>query len=886
MPPNAPDRGAARDLASGRAIRRAFLAFFEGHGHQLVRSASLVPGDDPSLLFTNAGMVQFKDVFTGDRQVGYSRATSSQKCLRVSGKHNDLEEVGRTPRHHTFFEMLGNFSFGDYFKEEAIDFAWTFLTSPDWCGLPGDRLWASVHHTDDEAFALWRDKIGLPEARILRLGDKDNFWAMGDTGPCGPCSEIHWDRGADVSEDLDLRLLEVWNLVFMQFVRAPDGTLSPLPRPSVDTGMGLERLAAVLQGKETNFETDLLRAVIARGEGLAGRAYGSDPADDLALRVIADHSRATAFLIADGILPGNEGREYVLRRIMRRAIRFGTKLGLDRPFLHETCLAVCGLMEADYPELETARPLIERSVLVEEELFRHTLDRGLSLIEGWRREQEPGAEMPGEVAFRLYDTYGFPADLTELIGREQGFSVDSAGFDAALEAQRELGRAARKAAAQTDDVLLREVRQEVGSTAFVGYETLAVQEAEVAALLRDGRRVDRAEAGEQVELVVRTTPFYGEAGGQIGDVGVVRGPGGAGEVVDTQRPLPDLWVHRVTMTEGFMRVGERVELAVDAGARAATMRNHSATHLLHHALRQVLGPHVRQRGSWVGPGRLRFDFSHFQPVTREELAEVELLANERVLGNRDSVIRVVPYDEAVAAGALAFFGDKYGDEVRTVRIADSLELCGGTHVGRSGDIGMVKVVSEGGIQAGVRRIEGVAGLAALTLLQGHARVLQETSELLHTPSAELPERVDRLLQQSREQEREIDRLKKKLATGSAAALLSQATEVGGARVLAVRVDGVPASALRDLGDKLRDRLGSGALMLASESGGKAALLCMVTKDLTGRLRAGDLVREAAEAVGGRGGGRPDMAQAGGPDPGGIQAALDRFSASVRGALSG
>ena len=879
-------RGGGRDLTTGAAVRRAFLEFFEGHGHTRVRSAPLVPGDDPTLLFTNAGMVQFKDVFTGGQDLGFSRATSSQKCLRVSGKHNDLEEVGRTPRHQTFFEMLGNFSFGDYFKEEAIDFAWAFLTSPEWCGLPAERLWASVHHSDDEAYALWHDKIGLPEDRILRLGDKDNFWAMGDTGPCGPCTEIHWDRGADYSDDLEERLLEVWNLVFMQYDRSAEGELVPLPKPSVDTGMGLERLVTVLHGQETNYDTDLLRDVIARGEVLADRPYGKDAPTDLALRVIADHARATAFLLGDGILPGNEGRGYVLRRIMRRAIRFGTQIGLDRPFLHETCLAVCTLMEADYPELEEARPLIERAVVAEEELFRRTLDRGLALIEGWRADQEPGATMPGEVAFRLYDTYGFPVDLTELIGRDLEFAIDSKGFDAALEVQRELGRSARKTTSHVDDRAVRALRQELGATEFVGYERLSISDEPVAALLSKGEQIDRAEAGQRVQVVTRTTPFYGESGGQVGDRGVVRAADAHGVVIDTQRPLPELWVHTVELREGSLRPGDAVELAVDARGRADTVRNHSATHLLHHALREVLGTHVRQRGSLVEPGRLRFAFSHFQPVPRDELDQIERLANERVLLNEPTTIRSMSYDDAVAAGALAFFGDKYGDEVRTVRISDSVELCGGTHVSRGGDIGLIKIVSEGGIQAGVRRIEGVAGLAALGLLQSYGNALQYTAELLHTTPQEMADRVEKLLRHGRDLEREIDRLKKKLATGSAADLISQAVEVGGAKVLAARIEGAKGAALRDLGDKLRDRLGSGALLLAAANDGKAALLCMVTKDLTDRLKAGDLVRAAAEAVGGRGGGRPDMAQAGGPDASGIETALAGFLASVKEALGG
>jgi len=872
---------------SGRGIRRAFLRFFEEQGHRRAHSGSLVPGDDPTLLFTNAGMVQFKDLFTGERQAEHPRATSSQKCLRVSGKHNDLDNVGRTPRHHTFFEMLGNFSFGDYFKAEAIDFAWTFLTAPEWCGLPVERLWASVHHTDDEAYELWRDRIGLPEDRILKLGDKDNFWAMGETGPCGPCSEIHWDRGPEHGDDLEERLLELWNLVFMQFERSADGETKPLPNPSIDTGMGLERIAAVLQGVESNYDTDLLRAIIRRGEEVSGRAYGEDPEIDLALRVIADHSRATAFLIADDILPDNEGRGYVLRRVMRRAIRFGRVLELDQAFFHETCLAVCDLMGDDYPELEQSREAIARSVPREEELFRRTLDRGLQLIGDWRGHQGAGATMDGETAFRLYDTFGFPVDLTRVIGEEQGFSVDAEGFEAALEAQRARGRAAWKGGSGGDGAVHRELFDELGATDFVGYDKLAVDDVPAMALVKGGSRVDSATAGDEVEIVVPSTPFYGEAGGQIGDVGLIRAPGALLQVLDTQRPLAELFVHRARVTEGTLKVGDRLGLEVDGPARTDTTRNHSATHLLHFALRAVLGDHVRQRGSLVEPGRTRFDFSHHQPVTRDEMLRIEALANDMVLVNSATAVKSMGHDAALAEGALAFFGDKYGAEVRTVRLGDdSFELCGGTHVRRSGDIGFIKVLSEGGIQAGVRRIEAVTGRGAMELLQRQDGIVQGAAEMLKATPADTLDRIDRLLRQQKELERQVEDLKRQLATGSAFDLLDQVQDVNGIKVLAVRSDGVAPKQLRDLGDKLRDKLRSGAVMVASEHEGKVALLVVVTKDLTDRLRAGELIRGAAECVSGRGGGRPDLAQAGGSDPGGIDDAIAAFVAAVRGATGG
>jgi len=845
---------------TGAQIRQAFLDFFEKRGHRRLRSAPLVPGDDPTLLFTNAGMVQFKDVFTGDRSVEYGRATTSQKCLRVSGKHNDLEVVGRTPRHHTFFEMLGNFSFGDYFKEEAIDLAWEFLTSPDLCGLPAQRLWVSVHESDDESYALWRDHKGVPEDRLLRLGDKDNFWSMGDTGACGPCSEIHWDRGPEHGDDPEDRLLEIWNLVFMQFDRSADGALHPLPKPSIDTGMGLERLASVMQGFDNNYDTDLLRGIIAAGEECTGRAYGTgDAMHDLALRVIADHSRATAFLLADGILPGNEGRGYVLRRIMR------------------------DLMGDAYPELEQARPVMDKAIPTEEELFRRTLQRGLTLIDKWADGQQAGAQMPGEVAFRLHDTYGFPPDLTRLIGQERDFGVDMEGFEAALQVQRETARAARAAKTGGTAEIPPEVA-DLPTTEFVGHDLLSLDTVEPLLLLQTGRPTERLKVGEEGDLFVPSTPFYAEAGGQVGDVGSVSSGTGRAAVTDTQK-IGAVWRHRVRVQEGALRMGEPLSLRVDDGARTATARNHSATHLLHHALRRVLGDHVRQRGSLVSPGRLRFDFSHYEGVTAEHLADIEALTNDLVMRNADTHAEAMTYDDAVSAGALAFFGDKYGDEVRTVRIGgESFELCGGTHVGRSGDIGFVKITGESSIQAGVRRLEAVTGHTALRWVQREHQALRDAADRLHATPDDTVDRIDKLLRQHKDLEKEVEALKRKLAAGSADDLLDHAVIIGDAKILAARADHVDGKGLRDLGDRLRDKLGTGALLLATAAGGKVTLVCMVSKDLTDRVKAGDLVRQAAQEVGGRGGGRPDMAQAGGPDVSAIDQALAILEPAVRTAL--
>ncbi len=869
---------------TGNEVRRLFLDYFAANGHKVVSSYPLVPPDDPTLLFTNAGMVQFKDVFTGVRKTDYTRATSAQKCLRVSGKHNDLENVGRTPRHHTFFEMLGNFSFGDYFKEGAIRYGWELMT--EGYGLPPERLMVTVYEDDDEAFAIWRDVIGLPEDRIQRHGEKDNFWSMGETGPCGPCSEIHWDRGPEYGPDFDARYMELWNLVFMQYDRQPDGTLLPLPRPSIDTGAGLERITTVLQGVESNYDSDLFRDIIARVEQVSGRRYGADPEADVSMRVIADHARATAFLIAEGVFPENEGHGYVLRRLMRRAIRHGsTRLGLSDPFFHEACLAVVDLFGDHYTELVDSKEAIERVVQQEEGQFRKTLDRGLELIEVWHGGPQGGAVMPGDLAFRLYDTYGFPLDLTQVIGEELGFEVDKAGFDEAMEEQRARGRASWKRA-EGDDLgeVYARIMEELGGPVSFTYEAEAVEGVEVKALVVGGRLVEAAGVGEEVAVVLPETPFYGESGGQIGDTGILEGDGVRVEIRDCRKPRPGLVVHLGEVVEGRISVGSKVDARVDHERRAALRRAHSATHLLHHALRGRLGPHVRQKGSLVAPDRLRFDFAHFAAMSRDELSEVERAANAMILDNQPAHTDVMDFEDAIRTGAMAFFEEKYSDLVRVVTIGPTKELCGGTHVARSGDIGQLRILSESGIAAGVRRIEAVTGMAALEHGQESDGILSGLATRLKSNPKDLDDRVERLFQQLRELERENGELKARIAASSVDEFLADAKVVGGAKVLAKAVEGLDRDGLMALGDRLREAMGSGALLLALEIDGKVQLLCMVTKDLQPRLHAGKLVKELAPMVGGGGGGAPHMAKAGGRDPSGIPAALERFQVIVEEAL--
>jgi alanyl-tRNA synthetase len=873
-------------------IRELFLRFFEERGHRRVASSALVPQNDPTLLFTNAGMVQFKDVFTGREKRDYTRATTAQKCVRAGGKHNDLENVGFTARHHTFFEMLGNFSFGDYFKQEAIAWAWEFVTGPQWLAVPKDRLAATVFAGegtipwDEEAYGFWKAQ-GVREDRIHKLGAKDNFWAMGDTGPCGPCSELHFFQGDDVpcaeeaagrkclgvACDCD-RWLEIWNLVFMQFERGQDGGLTPLPRPSIDTGGGLERMAAVAQGKRSNYDTDLFQNIIRAIEKLSGKKYGVNEDDSVSMRVIADHARATTFLVGDGVLPSNEGRGYVLRRIMRRAIRHGKRLGLEKPFLADVCAAVIEEMGAAYPEIRENRPFIVKVAAQEEESFRRTLDKGLLILEEemGRLGKTGDAVVPGKVAFQLYDTFGFPMDLTRVIAAERGFGVDEAGFDRNMAEQRARSEWKGSGELAVGD-LQKAIATELGETHFLGYET-PVAKAEVKAILANGARVAKAKQGDKVELVTAATPFYGESGGQVGDLGAITGPGGRVRVTDTQRPVPGLITHLGEVEQGELAVGDVVELAVDDRRRDLIRANHSATHLLHFALREKLGEHVKQAGSIVAPDYLRFDFSHFQPLTDDERREIERRVNELVRENAETETAVLELEKARQAGAMMMFGEKYGDVVRVVRIGPSKELCGGTHVRRTGDIAFFKIASEESIASGVRRIVAHTGPKAVELSQREEDELRRAAALLKTGAFEVAQKIEGAQKRIRELERALEEAKGKVATAQSGDLVGQARDVNGAKVLTVKVQG-DGKTLRELADKLRDKLGRGVVALASEQDGKAILLVAVTKDLTAKLKAGDLVKEAAKLVGGSGGGKPDLAQAGGSDPAGIEKALEK-----------
>ena len=851
-------------------LRGRFLDYFRRHGHEVVSSSSLVPGNDPTLLFTNAGMVQFKDVFLGKEHRAYQRAATSQRCVRAGGKHNDLENVGYTARHHTFFEMLGNFSFGDYFKEEAIRFAWQFITVE--LGIPRERLWVTVYETDDEARAIWVDKIGVDPARLSRLGASSNFWAMGDTGPCGPCTEIFYDHGADIpggppgspDEDGD-RYVEIWNLVFMQYERDAAGVLTPLPKPSVDTGMGLERISAVLQGVHSNYDIDLFRALI----GEAARVTGATDLASPSLRVIADHIRATSFLIVDGVVPSNEGRGYVLRRIIRRAIRHGHKLGQTRPFLHALVPALVHEMGSTYPELAAGAARVAAVLLQEEERFAETLTQGLALLEGAiARLTTP--VVPGETAFKLYDTYGFPVDLTADIARERGLTVDQAGFEAAMDAQRERARAASRFG-----VDLRETAQIEASSRFDGYETLGTTSTVVALLDATGASVPLLENGAEGRVVLDRTPFYAESGGQVGDRGELRAADGRFVVTDTQK-LRDAIAHAGTVAEGRVAVGDVVTASVDATRRLATARNHSATHLLHAALRAVLGEHVQQKGSLVEPERLRFDFAHGQGLSAAERAAIEARVNADVLLNVATRTRVMAFDAAIAAGAMGLFGEKYGAEVRVLDIGPhSTELCGGTHVTRTGDIGVFKILTEGGVAAGVRRIEAVTGEAALAYLNGVEQSLSTVAHDLRCASDEVPGKVGALAERAKRLEKEVEQLKVRLTQGSGSDLAASAHAVGSARVVASRVDGADAKALRSAVDGLKAKLGSAVIVLAAVDGdAKITLVAGVTDDLVARVQAGALVGELARQLGGKGGGRADFAQAGGTDLAALPGALD------------
>jgi len=880
-------------------IRSTFLNFFARNGHEIVASSPLVPRNDPTLMFTNAGMVQFKNVFTGQEQRPYSRAVTSQKCVRAGGKHNDLDNVGYTARHHTFFEMLGNFSFGDYFKADAIDLAWRLVTQD--FGLPKDRLMVTVYHEDDEAFDLWRKVAGLPESKIVRIPTSDNFWAMGDTGPCGPCSEIFFDHGPHIpggppgSPDQDGdRFIEIWNLVFMQFEQLPGGERVRLPRPSIDTGMGLERISAVLQGTHDNYETDLMRAII----GMIAELVSVDPNGPMKAshRVIADHLRASAFLVADGVLPSNEGRGYVLRRIMRRAMRHAQLLGAKEPLMHRLVPVLVREMGQSYAELRRAEALIAETLLLEENRFRKTLERGLTLLDEETRSLTSGATLRGETAFRLYDTYGFPLDLTQDALRARGIGVDVDGFNAAMARQKAEARAAWAGSGEAaTEAVWFGLRERVGASEFLGYDT-ETAEGVVAALLREGGEVAALAAGEEGYVVLNQTPFYGESGGQVGDTGRMSGEGVEVEVTDTQKKLGDVFVHAVRVLKGALKIGTPVMLAVDSARRGAIRGNHSATHLLHEALRHVLGDHVAQKGSLVSPDRLRFDISHPKPIGDAELMAVEELANELVLQNAPVVTRLMAVDEAITSGARALFGEKYGDEVRVVSMGRyasgsaagkpySVELCGGTHVRRTGDIGLVTIVGEAAVSAGVRRIEAMTGAAARRHLSAESRKLQEVAAVLRAPVGEAVERVGQLVEARRRLERDLNEAKKKLAMGGGASGGDTAVrKVGTVSFMAKVLPGIDVRDLKGLVDEAKKQLGSGVVALVSVGEeGKAGLVVGVTDDLAGRVSAVDLVRAGVVPLGGKGGGgRPDMAQAGGPNGAAAEAALE----AVAGALAG
>ena len=856
-------------------IRTRFLEYFKKQGHTIVASSPLVPGNDPTLLFTNAGMVQFKDVFLGQDKRPYMRATTSQRCVRAGGKHNDLENVGYTARHHTFFEMLGNFSFGDYFKRDAIRFAWELLTRE--YGLDPKRLWITVYETDDEAYGIWANEIGVPKERIARIGDKtggqkfqsDNFWQMGDTGPCGPCTEIFYDHGpgiaggppgtADADGD---RYIEIWNLVFMQFNRDDAGTMHPLPKPSVDTGMGLERIAAVLQGVHSNYEIDLFQDLIRA----AAKVIGAKDLESSSLRVIADHIRACSFLITDGVIPGNEGRGYVLRRIIRRAIRHGYKLGQKQPFFHKLVTDVARVMGDAYPELRAVEKRVSDVLKQEEDRFAETLENGMKMLENALHRED--RMLDGETVFQLYDTFGFPVDLTADIARERGITLDMAGFESAMSRQREQARAAGKFKASLG------VTYSGDKTLFTGYERLA-GEAVVVAIYVDGSVVQEIASGQNAIVVLDTTPFYAESGGQVGDKGELVAASGTFEVTDTQKIQAEVFGHHGTLKTGVLKVGDKLEARVNTALRARTMRNHSVTHIMHKALHDVLGPHVQQKGSLVDTDKTRFDFAHDKPMTDEEIRQVELLVNDQILQNVATKARVLPIEEAKKAGAMMLFGEKYGDEVRVLDIGNSRELCGGTHVSRTGDIGVFKIYSEGGVAAGIRRVEATTGGSALAMMNSQLQELQEVARQLRVPptGGMVEAAVSSLLDEKKALEKELSRLKSKLASSQGDDLADQAIAVGSAKVLAAKLDGADAKTLRETMDKLKDKLKSAAIVLGAVEDDKVTLIAGVTADLTAKVKAGELVNFVAQQVGGKGGGRPDMAQAGGTEPAKLPAAL-------------
>jgi alanyl-tRNA synthetase len=864
-------------------IRQRFLDFFTRHGHTPVASSPLVPGNDPTLLFTNAGMVQFKDVFLGREIRPYVRAASSQRCVRAGGKHNDLDNVGYTARHHTFFEMLGNFSFGDYFKRNAIQFAWEFLTQE--LGIAQDKLWVTVYHTDNEAHTIWTTEIGVPNERVIRIGDKptggsDNFWQMGDTGPCGPCTEIFYDHGPEVAggppgsaeEDGD-RYIEIWNLVFMQFNRDEAGTLHPLPKPSVDTGMGLERISAVMQNVHSNYEIDLFQALIHA----AARVTSSADLTDNSLKVIADHIRACAFLITDGIIPGNEGRGYVLRRIIRRAIRHGYRLGQKQPFFHLLVADLTAAMGAAYPELVSAQTRVTAVIKQEEDRFAETLEHGMGILE--QALQSGSKILDGATAFKLYDTFGFPLDLTTDLGRERGFTVDTAGFHAAMEAQRKRARAASKFSMQAG------MHFDGQATEFHGYDTLNL-ESRILALYREGSPVESIHAGETAVVVLDRTPFYAESGGQVGDGGELLSSTSTFSVDDTQKIQPDVFGHNGLLQSGSLKLGDIVTAQVDAEARSRAAANHSATHLLHAALRHVLGTHVTQKGSLVDAARTRFDFAHSEAVNAVQLTQIEDLVNREIRRNVIVETQLMNYDAAIAHGAMALFGEKYGDEVRVIGMGEfSTELCGGTHASRSGDIGLFKIVSESGVAAGIRRIEAVTGPTALALTQSQHQQILEASALLKAPPQELQQKIAQTVENVKHLEKELERLKSRLAAAQGDDLLSQAITIGEIKVLAAILDGADVKTLRETVDKLKDKLKSCAIVLGSAADGRVTLIAGITPDLTSKVKAGELANFVASQVGGKGGGRPDMAQAGGTEPAQLPAALESVAGWVAQRLS-
>jgi alanyl-tRNA synthetase len=881
---------------TGHETRDRFLEYFNRHGHRVVKSSSLVPANDPTLLFTNAGMNQFKDVFLGREKRDYFRATTSQKCVRAGGKHNDLENVGKTARHHTFFEMLGNFSFGDYFKKDAIPLAWNLVTED--YGLDKSKLWLTIYRDDEEAFEIWNKDVNVPAARIFRLGEKDNFWAMGDTGPCGPCSEIHYDQGPSASElghgDCHFpcecgRYVEIWNLVFMQFNRDARGQLTPLPKPSIDTGMGLERVSAVLQGKTSNFETDLLKPLILQAAEIAQREYGQDPAADVSLRVIADHSRAAAFLISDGVIPSNDGRGYVLRKVLRRGIRHGRLLAIDDPFLFRMTGHVADLMKGPYPELLNSREYVAKVVKNEEQRFSSTIRIAIEqLTEALARIQEsPEGErvLSGEVMFKFYDTFGVPVDLMQELAEEAGVKLDESGFSQRLEAQRERGKASWKETATASGPTV--VAPSSQKTAFVGYTDLQLEDAKVLGILIEGKPANQLRTGETGQVFLDRTPFYAETGGQIGDTGLLEGDNSEALVHNTFPLLPGYSAHETKCIRGSLRVGETLRARVDVQRRQAIAKNHTATHLLHASLRSLIGVHVKQAGSLVAPDRLRFDFTHYAPLSPEEVVEIENLVNAVVMQNSPVTTSVKDLNAAIAEGAMALFGEKYGNEVRVVTVDTfSKELCGGTHVGRTGDIGLFKLVAEAGVAAGVRRIEAITGEGALERFREDERILADLEEIARGKRGELASLVEKYQSNIKSLERELEDLRYRMAQGQVQQMLQSAHMVKDVKVLTGIVDGLDKGGLRNLADELKAKLERGVVVLATSSSDKVSLVATVTTNLASKVHAGKMVKAISAIVGGSGGGRPEMAEAGGKDPSRLLQALDAVTPFVSNALDG